>query len=92
MQSQSHCRNRLPQQRVAGIIANRIGKVDANADLQSQMVQARLDSESGATDRNLKRFQGGTMDVEYIVQFLQLLTATIQRFKGQNGSGTGKFA
>ena len=61
------------QQRVAGIIANTIGKVDANADLQSQMVQTRLDSESGATDRNLKRFQGGTMDVEYIVQFLQLL-------------------
>lgn len=61
------------QQRVAGIIANTIGKVDANADLQSQMFQARLDSESGATDRNLKRFEGGTMDVEYIVQFLQLL-------------------
>ena len=61
------------QQRVARIIANTIGKVGANADLQSQMVQARLDSESGATDRNLKRFEGGTMDVEYIVQFLQLL-------------------
>ncbi|MEC7566508.1 MAG: hypothetical protein VX738_12575 [Planctomycetota bacterium] len=45
------------------------------AGLRDEIYTSRIESEQGAGQRNLKRYQGGTMDVEYIVQMLQLMHA-----------------
>lgn len=42
-------------------------------DLQEQIRSHRLLLQQGASNRNLKRGYGGTMDIEFIVQYLQLL-------------------
>lgn len=58
--------------RVRTLIASAINAIKRKPQLKAEIYTARLESEAGATDRNLKRYQGGTMDVEYIVQMLQL--------------------
>lgn len=64
--------------RIQTLIVKTIAASNQKPRLKSEIYQARLDSEQGATDRNLKRFQGGTMDIEYIVQMLQLLNGTAE--------------
>ena len=59
--------------RIRSLITNTISQIKQKSRLKTAIYQARLKSEEGATDRNLKRFQGGTMDIEYIVQMLQLI-------------------
>ena len=39
---------------------------------QQEIYNLRIESEEGAAEHNLKRYLGGTMDVETIVQMLQL--------------------
>ena len=64
--------------RIQALIVKTIAAGNQNPQLKAEIYQARLESEEGATDRNLKRFQGGTMDIEYIVQMLQLLNGDVE--------------
>ena len=43
---------------------------------QQEIYKLRIESEQGAAEHNLKRYLGGTMDVETIVQMLQLKHAS----------------
>ena len=70
------------KQRTRSVISSAIQNLQDRSNLKTDIYQTRIESETGATDRNLKRFQGGTMDVETIVQMLHLLhgqTHTIEQ-------------
>jgi len=49
-----------------------VNQSSAIADLRKQVWELRQSNQQGASQKNLKRSAGGTMDVELVVQMLQL--------------------
>jgi glutamate-ammonia-ligase adenylyltransferase len=66
------------QQAAAHLIEQVLCERGPRAADAGEVRQMRLELERGASAENLKRGPGGTLDVEYVVQLLQLQTAAAQ--------------
>ncbi|MEM9940161.1 MAG: bifunctional [glutamate--ammonia ligase]-adenylyl-L-tyrosine phosphorylase/[glutamate--ammonia-ligase] adenylyltransferase [Planctomycetota bacterium] len=60
------------QQRVMSMVLDLIAKTDGDPDVPRQIGAMRQAMEKDCSPRNLKRGAGGTVDIEFIVQMLQL--------------------
>ncbi len=63
------------EERTSKLVYSIVSASEASPELASQIHDMRMRLESSASSRNLKRGRGGTVDVEFLVQMLQLFHA-----------------
>ncbi|MFO0925313.1 MAG: bifunctional [glutamate--ammonia ligase]-adenylyl-L-tyrosine phosphorylase/[glutamate--ammonia-ligase] adenylyltransferase [Pirellulales bacterium] len=63
------------EERTSKLVYSIVSASEASPELASQIHDMRMRLESSASSQNLKRGRGGTVDVEFLVQMLQLFHA-----------------
>lgn len=64
--------NRTPAIKALALVENALANPDWSDEMKQEIYQMRMRMEDGSSKSNLKRGIGGTVDVEFIVQMLQL--------------------